>query len=223
MEINFDIYQRLEQFSLAEAAALWIGVQPGSANPNLEATEKLLNKTLVNIELKAHQKYGVWEAYDRVFTLIAFNQGTHKNISHFSMKYDSNTGILKASPDDIAKINVSDKDYRFTFISRSDLIRIAETLDMKPDFLYPEAKNLGWDKGGISKESYQELVISCFKSMGVCDINDPTAVRKIMEKLELVGHDTSERTIREILNEIDPTRKRKGHNKNNSASPHIKR
>jgi hypothetical protein len=92
-------------------------------------------------------------------------------------------------------------------VTREELLCFADSLGEKPKFLFSENESSdGWNKGEISKSSYQELIkVLCIEHLEI-DIKDKNAVGKIKLLAQKIGNRISDATIRDILDEVEPSR-----------------
>lgn len=92
--------------------------------------------------------------------------------------------------------------------SPNELKEIAKQLGENPKFLFPEAREQesnGWNKGEISKSSYQELIKILAHALNI-DLTDKESGGAILIKAGLAKIKLSDATVRKILDEIHPSR-----------------
>lgn len=173
---NQQLYQKIDRFTLQEAAALWGEFPLDSKNPELELIEKLINTTHVRLRLEYFKNLvrKEEEAYDLVLTEIAIDHLENGdrtlyavasgNTTFYSIKDGIHKGIPKANSNDRVGVKLSNKEYRFKSILRSELIEVANALGEKPKFLFPsedrkQGLDNGWGvKGNVSRASYFILI-----------------------------------------------------------------
>jgi hypothetical protein len=110
--------------------------------------------------------------------------------------------ILSKAPFWADKIfGITDPDPRLRNVTREQLIKIAEELNEKPNFLYPECRE-GEKLHHGEKTSLLKVIIGLLPER--IDPNKPDAVGKLKQALELNGIPLDEKTIRRILKEIKP-------------------
>jgi hypothetical protein len=204
--INWQLYSKLDNFTLREAAALWLETSPDSEHPGLEMMERLLNQTLVKIKLESFGE-NEEEAYNRVFTLICFNRYSSGNTTpDFPVKKGSGKGIIPASGSDIAKIKNSAKEYRFSSISRSDLIKIANELNHTPKFLFPESRQTNTSTLEDSlqpkkRNSYLKLIKGLLHKQGI-DPGERGIAKRLVGMVKDAKQTLGDDAILVILKEI---------------------
>jgi hypothetical protein len=72
---NWQLYQKLDGFTLREAAVLWLEIPINSEDPQLALIERLINSTRVDIRRQHFEKVVKTEeeAYDLLLTEIAID------------------------------------------------------------------------------------------------------------------------------------------------------
>jgi hypothetical protein len=227
VNINWQLYQKLDRFTLREAATFWLEVPLNSEDPQLEIIERLINKTLVEINLnffKEEYKEVVrtdQQAYDLLLTKIALDHlenndpslysKVSRNPSLYSIEDVLHQKILYATPTHIGKIKRSDKEFRFKSVYRNELIEVANMLDQKPKFLFPNlvqdksqtlTQNIS-DKPPSTKErnSYLKLIKGILKEQGL-DPGERGIAKELSGMVDRAGQSLGQDKIRGILKEI---------------------
>jgi transcriptional regulator with XRE-family HTH domain len=210
MAPNWELYKKIDYFTLREAATLWLETPLGSEHTDLEMIERLLNETLVKIWLKTFKTHGKsrQEAYDSLLAVITINRNA---VSHnFSMEDLSKIKELPhATYGMIEKMKRSQEDYRFEIISRSKLIEIAKELGEKPKFLFPDVDQ---DKSKLTtlqdkplstkeRNSYLKLIKGLLQEQKI-DPGERAIAKKLSGMTDRTELSLGEDTIRRILKEI---------------------
>jgi hypothetical protein len=227
-DIRWKVYRQMPKFFLLEAAFLWLEIVPRKEElespPHfVEAQKKILNDAIFQyylrrmaegLKLRAKPGLSDTEIIDEYMRSDGpYHLLVKMGLDEHHDDREEQIGRISYTLADRYYERLRPKEYEA--VSSDTLKEIAKILNERPKFLFLEARdqeNNGWNKGEVSKPSYQDLIKILLNELKL-DLNDSDTVGKIealAQKHQIaMGLEKtiiSRRTIETIRNEIKPSR-----------------